>query len=104
MLLSVLSRIVRAPSDSALSQDLPSTLDPTALADPERALACAAREVLHMGETAEGMLRVAMPLFAKWDKDTADGIAAAESKLDSMHSATKVLSRQDRATGGRSRP
>lgn len=90
VLLAALARVIRAPADSALMQDLPSTLDPAAQADPERALACAAREVLHMGETAEGMLRAVMPLFAQWDRGAADGIAAAEARLDRMHAATKA--------------
>jgi phosphate:Na+ symporter len=90
VLLFVLSRVIVAPTSSAVSPDLPSTLDPAALAEPERALACAAREVLHMGETAEAMLRLVMPLFNRWDKLTADSIAAAEVRLDHMHAATKA--------------
>lgn len=90
VLLFALARTIRPPAGSALPQDMPGTLDPAALADPERALACAAREVLHMGETAEAMLRAVMPLFERWDRAAADGIAAAEVRLDHMHAATKA--------------
>lgn len=90
VLLFALSRAIREPDDSALPQDMPSTLDPAALADPNRALACAAREVLHMGETAEAMLRLVMPLFTRWDRAAVDAVAAAEVRLDRMHDATKA--------------
>lgn len=89
-LLFVLSRTIRAPVAEAQPQDRPTALDPSALSDPDRALTCAAREVLHMGETAEAMLRRVMPLFEHWDRPTADGIAAAEARLDRMHAATKA--------------
>ncbi|MCU0907530.1 MAG: Na/Pi cotransporter family protein [Rhodobacteraceae bacterium] len=90
VLLFVLARIIRPTEDAAQAQDLPTALDPTALSDPDRALACAAREVLHMGETAEAMLRGVMPLFTRWDRTAAAAIGAAETRLDRMHAATKA--------------
>ncbi|PYF06928.1 phosphate:Na+ symporter [Rhodobacter viridis] len=98
-LLAVLSRVIPHRPDPALTQDLPGALDPAALAEPERALACAARQVLHMGETAEAMLRLVLPLFARWDRTEAAAIAAAELRLDRMHAATKAyLARLDTPT------
>ncbi|WP_444451973.1 Na/Pi cotransporter family protein [Rhodobacter capsulatus] len=98
-LLFVLARAIPQRPDPALSQDLPGALDPAALAEPERALACAAREVLHMGETAEAMLRLVMPLFTRWNRTESAAIAEAELRLDRMHAATKAyLARLDTPT------
>ncbi|WP_417806862.1 Na/Pi cotransporter family protein [Thioclava sp.] len=55
-----------------------SALDPAALANPERALTCAAREVMHMGEIAEAMLRAVPALFVQWDDVLATRMAADE--------------------------
>jgi len=65
-------------------------LDPQSLADPERALACATREILHMGETVEAMLRPTMKLFSHWDQNIATGIADAEMRLDKMNLEVKA--------------
>lgn len=65
-------------------------LDTRALDDPERALASAAREVLHMGEAVESMLRPALRLYVEWDNATAQAIRQAETGLDRMHFETKA--------------
>ena len=99
VLLFVLARAIPHRPDPALSAELPGALDPAALTEPDRALACAAREVLHMGETAEAMLRLVMPLYTRWDRTEAATIAAAELRLDRMHAATKAyLARLDTPT------
>lgn len=90
LLLAGLSRVIRSPAEQTAPEERPSALDPAALSDPERALTCATREVLHMGETAERMLRRVMPLFGQWDRASADAIAADESRLDRMHDETKA--------------
>lgn len=81
--------VIRDPATSA-SDEMPSALDPAALGNPDRAVACAAREVLHMGELAEAMLRPVMPLFLKWDQTVATGLLDSEMRLDQMYSATKT--------------
>lgn len=81
--------VIRDPA-TGVSEERPSALDPAALDNPDRALACAAREVLHMGELAEAMLRPVMPLFTKWDAGTAAGLSDTEMRLDQMYSATKT--------------
>ena len=83
------SLVIRDPAAGA-SEKRSSALDPVALANPDRALACAAREVLHMGELAEAMLRPVMPLFTKWDQTVAAGLSDTEMRLDQMYSATKT--------------
>ena len=62
-----------------------SALDPAALSAPDRALSCAAREVLHMGEEVEAMLRPALHLYVTWDETTARSMRLAEARLDRMH-------------------
>lgn len=90
LVLAVLNRLIRPSIEQTAEAERPTALDPAALDQPERALACATREVLHMGETAERMLRRVMPLFGQWDRMTADAIAADEHRLDDMHAATKA--------------
>lgn len=81
--------VIRDPA-AGVSEERPSALDPVALGNPDRALACAAREVLHMGELAEAMLRPVMSLFTKWDQTVAAGLADTEMRLDQMYGATKT--------------
>ena len=66
------------PAVPPAALDPQSALDPAALAEPARALACAAREVLHMGEAVE----------------------LTEARLDRMHVETKAyLARLGRGDG-----
>lgn len=90
VLLKVVALVIRAPDEAAMVDASPTALDPAALSDPPRALACATREVLHMGETAEGMLRRVMQLFKHWDRGTAEAIAVANARLEQTHAATKA--------------
>lgn len=85
----VAALVIREPV-AGDSEERPTALDPVALGNPDRALACASREVLHMGELAEAMLRPAIPLFTKWDPAVAAGVSESEMRLDQMYSATKA--------------
>ncbi len=67
-----------------------SALDPSALEYPERALSCAAREILRMGETIEAMLRSANGLFSKWDETAAAAITESEALVRKMHFEVKL--------------
>ncbi len=67
-----------------------SALDPAALAHPERALSCTAREIMRMGETIEAMLRLADKLYQKWDDATAATIAAHDKSVRSTHLEVKL--------------
>lgn len=89
LLLAALSRLIREPAAPA-ALEAATALDPRALAQPERALACAAREVLHMGETAEAMLRPVLRLFSGWNPGVAATIAGGEARLDRMNRETKT--------------
>jgi phosphate:Na+ symporter len=65
-------------------------LDPAAVTDPLRALACARREILRMGEEIEAMLRAVLPLYQTWDDGAAEGIRLREVRVDRMHFHTKL--------------
>ncbi len=67
-----------------------SALDESAMNDPERALACAAREVLVMGEQVHAMLAPALGLFRNWDDDVLDQMREREDEIDRMHFEVKL--------------
>ncbi len=95
--LSFVSSFVRPPSTPAALARV-SALDPAALATPDRALACAAREILQMGEGIEAMLRSVIGLYDRWDDQVAAAITAKEDDIDKMHFETKLyLARLNRA-------
>jgi phosphate:Na+ symporter len=87
--------------DPAPGEDVAlSALDPDALADPARALGCARREILRMGEETLAMLRAVLPLCRAWDETAAQGVLAREARVDAMHFGTKLyLSRLMRDGG-----
>ncbi len=102
--LPVLSPIARlfetlmpARSQSVATVGL-SALDPAALGFPDRALSCATREALRMGETIEAMLRSANSLFIKWDDARAAVISDAETNVRKIHHDVKLyLAKLNRA-------
>lgn len=65
-------------------------LDASALAHPDRALALARREVLRMGETLEGMLRVAGALLKTWDESKAKWLAENNAFISTRHHDLKM--------------
>jgi phosphate:Na+ symporter len=67
-----------------------SALDEGALAHPDRALSCAAREVLRMAETIEVMARSVIRLFDTWDDATALAVADREKAVRVMHFEVKL--------------
>ena len=76
-----------------------SALDPAALGDPDRALSCAAREVMRIGETVEAMLRPIPTLYAAWDDASAEAIATNEKTLRKRHFDTKLYLAQLHRSG-----
>jgi phosphate:Na+ symporter len=75
-----------------------SALDEGALAHPERALSCAAREVLRMAETIEVMARSAIRLFDAWDDATARAVSDRDRTVREMHFNLKLyLAKLNRA-------
>jgi len=67
-----------------------SALDDAVLDSPDRALVCASREVLRIGEMIEAMLSPVLCLYETWDDAVAKGIAQNESNVNAMHFETKL--------------
>lgn len=88
--IKLMTLLIAPPSDAGTTLKRVSALDPSALDKPERALACAAREILRIGEEIETMLRSVIGLYAKWDDSTAQAIRDAEQVVDRMHFDTKL--------------
>ncbi|MCB1365816.1 MAG: Na/Pi cotransporter family protein [Rhodobacteraceae bacterium] len=67
-----------------------SALDETVIDDPDRAMGCATREVLRMGESVHAMLVPIMGLYRDWDAETAAFIDESEDEVDRTHFETKL--------------
>lgn len=89
LLMRAASRLIAPPATAPLL-DRVSALDPAALSSPDRALACAAREILQMGEGVEAMLRTVLPLYSDWDESTAAALRRKEEEVDKIHLETKL--------------
>jgi len=68
----------------------PLYLDETALPTPSVALACAARETLHIGDIIETMLRQSMTAFTTDDRKLVDDISAMDDAVDRLDEAVKL--------------
>lgn len=90
IVLKMISSWTYRPPDTTSLTRL-SSLDPAALRQPDRALACAAREVLTMGEIVEAMLRSVIVVFRKWDDNAAAAINAKGADVRRMHLETKLF-------------
>ncbi|WP_284163174.1 Na/Pi cotransporter family protein [Frigidibacter sp. SD6-1] len=88
-LMKIADRLVAPPAQPA-HLDRVSALDPAALATPGRALACAAREILQMGEQVEAMLRAVTGLYSAWDAIAAEAIRRKEEEVDRIHLDAKL--------------
>lgn len=66
-------------------------LEASTLDNPGRALTVAAREVLHIGEIVETMLRAVGPLFHDWDAETAQAIALKHEQIKDRHLKLKLF-------------
>lgn len=82
-------RVMRDPNVQSLGRGM-TALDPAALEDPPRALNCAARELLRMGEVIEKMLVAAMGLYEVWDDRVAEAIRDEDKALRQMHLDLKL--------------
>ena len=72
-----------------VDQGAPLYLDTTVLATPTLALTCAAREVLHMGDIVESMLRKTMTAFLGNDRKLVAEIEQMDDWVDKLHEAVK---------------
>lgn len=74
----------------AVDPATPLYLDPTALDTPPLALTGAAREVLHMGDVVEAMLRQTMTAFRTDDRKLVGEIERMDDAVDKLHEAIKL--------------
>ena len=65
-------------------------LDPNSLEKPQLALVCAAREILHIGEQVESMLRAVQPLYENWDASVAKSIRDRDRQITRRHQDLKL--------------
>lgn len=68
----------------------PRYLDETAFSSPTVALACAARETLHMGDIIETMLREAMTALISNDRKLVSDISRMDNDVDKLDEAVKL--------------
>jgi len=88
--LALVSKFMRPATDSSAGNGRASALDPTALTKPDRALSCAAREIMHMAEAVESMMRNVSGLFVQWDDVVAATMLAEEKAIRKMHLEIKL--------------
>ena len=74
------------PSDPSA----PIYLDDTAIETPSVALACAARETLHMGDVVEAMLRDAMTALMTDDRKMVGQVSRMDNVVDRLDEAVKL--------------
>jgi phosphate:Na+ symporter len=85
----LLTRILPEPAKS-VDQTAPLYLDETAIRTPSVALACAARETLHMGDVVESMLKQAMAALLNNDRKLAAEVARMDNTVDRLDEAVKL--------------
>lgn len=66
-------------------------LETSTLGQPDQALGCASREILHMGEVVLSMLSSTMPLYDVWDKERAQAIQKEEQSVRRAHNEVKLF-------------
>jgi phosphate:Na+ symporter len=69
---------------------VPLYLDEAAIRAPSVALACAARETLHMGDVIEAMLKQAMTALLNNDRKLAGDVSRMDSVVDRLDEAIKL--------------
>lgn len=88
-MIAIANRVM--PADPVDYQDVASALDDQTLENPNLALACAQRELVHMFETMQTMLSHVLKLFRAFDPDLARIIEQREKNIDSTHYELKLF-------------
>lgn len=87
---SVLSHFMAEKPDPNGALDVASALDPALLDRPQRAIDCAARELLAMGQKIEQMLITVEPLYDQWNAATASMIVDQDKAIKQTHLDIKL--------------
>lgn len=89
LLARLIERLMPDRPDVSQQSILSSNLDTSTLSTPSRALACALREVIRMGENVEGMLRNVIVLFQDWDDNVEQAVSEKVEDVREMHEQIK---------------
>ena len=90
LIVAAMSRFMVEKPDATGALDATSALDYNQLDRPQRAIDCAARELLGMGQKIEQMLSAVEPLYDKWDAATATLIADQDKAIKQTHLDIKL--------------
>jgi phosphate:Na+ symporter len=89
-IISVLSYFMAEKSGPNGALDVASALDAALLDRPQRAMDCAARELLTMGQKIEQMLIAVEPLYDQWNAATASMIVDQDKAIKQTHLDIKL--------------
>jgi len=87
---AVLSYLMAEKPSPNGALNVASALDPALLDRPQRAINCAARELLGMGQKIEQMLITVEPLYDQWNAATASMIADQDKAIKQTHLDIKL--------------
>ena len=87
---AALSYVMAEKPNSNAALTVASALDPALLDRPQRAIDCAARELLGMGQKIEQMLFAVEPLYIQWNAATATLIADQDKEIKQTHLDIKL--------------
>jgi len=91
--LELLARLLRRllpDAPKAIDPAAPLYLDPVAIGAPAVALTCAAREVLHIGDLIETMLRQSMTALLTDDRKLVGQVERMDDAVDRLHEEVKL--------------
>lgn len=87
---TALSYFMTEKPDPNGALEVTSALDPALLDRPQRAIDCAARELLGMGQKVEQMLIAVDPLYDQWNATTASMISDQDKAIKQVHLDVKL--------------
>ena len=90
VIMTILSYVMKEKPNKIGDLDTVSALDKNLLDRPQRAIDCAARELLGMGQKVERMLTAVEPLYDQWDSAAAQMIEDQDDSIKQMHLDVKL--------------
>jgi len=90
VIMTILSYVMKEKPNKIGDLDTVSALDKNLLDRPQRAIDCAARELLGMGQKVERMLTAVEPLYDQWDSAAAQMVEDQDGSIKQMHLDVKL--------------
>ncbi|MDG0983589.1 MAG: Na/Pi cotransporter family protein [Tateyamaria sp.] len=90
VIMTILSYVMKEKPNKIGDLEAVSALDKNLLDRPQRAIDCAARELLGMGQKVERMLTAVEPLYDQWDSAAAQMIEDQDGSIKQMHLDVKL--------------